>query len=111
MRGELILQSDIILLVSCQYSVSDTKQSIPHFDENESNSSLHNIRKYFVYCIHFKVTYYILFFKKWFYDKHINHCVSNISFPASNCIHAKLKVNIIGVWCLLNFPLDKNELN
>ena len=60
MRGELILQSDIIPLVSCQYSNSDTKQSISHFDENESNSSLHNIRKYFIYCIHFKVTYDIL---------------------------------------------------
>ena len=60
MRGEFILQSEIILLVSCQYSNSDTKQSIPHFDENESNSSLHNIRKYFIHCIHFKVTYDIL---------------------------------------------------
>ena len=60
MRGELILQSDIIPLVSCQYSNSATKHSIPHFDENESNSSLHNIRKYFVYCILFKVTYDIL---------------------------------------------------
>ena len=60
MRGKFILQSDIIPLVSCQYSNLDTKQSIPHFDENESNSSLHNIRKYFVYYIHFKVTYNIL---------------------------------------------------
>ena len=60
MRGEFILQSDIILLVSCQYSNSDTKQSIPHLDENESNNSLHNIRKYFIRCIHFKVTYDIL---------------------------------------------------
>ena len=60
MRDEFILQSDIILLVSCQYSNSDMKQSVPPFDENQSNSSLHNIRKYFVHCIHFKVTYDIL---------------------------------------------------
>ena len=37
---------DIIPLVSCQYSNSDTKQSIPLFDENESNSSLYYIRKH-----------------------------------------------------------------
>ena len=54
MPGEFILQSDIIPLVSYQYSNSDAKQSIPHFDENESNSLLHNIRKYFFYCIHKK---------------------------------------------------------
>ena len=60
MRGEFILQSEIILLVSCQYSNLDMKQSIPHFHENELNSSLHNIRKYFIHCIHFKVTYDIL---------------------------------------------------
>ena len=53
MQGEFILQSDIIPLVSCQYSNSDMKQPIPHFDENESNSSLHDIKNYFVYCIHF----------------------------------------------------------
>ena len=34
MQDELILQSDIIPLVSCQYSNSDKKQSIPLFDEN-----------------------------------------------------------------------------
>ena len=34
MQGELILQSDIIPLVSCQYLNSDTKQSIPLFDDN-----------------------------------------------------------------------------
>ena len=34
MQGELILQPDIILLVSYQYSSSNMKQSIPLFDEN-----------------------------------------------------------------------------
>ena len=36
--------SDIIRLVSCQYSNSDAKQSIPLFSENESNILLYNLR-------------------------------------------------------------------
>ena len=39
-----------------------------------------------------------------------HHCIPIISFPASNCIHAKVEVNIIRILCLFNFPSDENEL-
>ena len=59
MQDDFIVLPDIILIASCQYSNSDTKQFIPLFDENLSNISLYDIGKYVIYSNHFEISYYI----------------------------------------------------